>query len=313
MNNYTTLILGAGSSADFGIPLGYGLKRYFQGDFELQLNELCKNQYGEILLSEYEIYLNDAERIHKLFDTMNFPSIDNLISYNPRLATTAKIGISMHLGKAVKNCDIKSINTDWVSIFFHKYLAKITADSDISKVDFSNLKIITFNYENIFKNRFEFLLNHFTEKLSAEEVSKYINSLEIKHVYGELNLSSFNNTSDYRNFDNHKNASNDIYAIFEERDVIDDSYLNILRNSSNIYILGFDFDEYNCNKIFFNQKLISLTKSLTLYCCTYKFGEHRYQILKDKLSNFDLFKSQPQNKFYLLNNINCQGFISDSF
>jgi hypothetical protein len=239
----TVLILGAGSSAHAGYPLGRELVA--------QLCALRRQPSIDGLPANWE-----ADRVRAFLQRLSYSdpgSIDAFLEANRTDGDLGKFLIAQQLKKS-EDMDrlFPPSDAGWYRYAFDRLLIK-------GKPDFasSQLAIITFNYDRSLEAYFLTRLQ--TQfRLSEKEATEILRSLSIVHVHGILGeYPAF----PYRASTNPEELialSRQIQIIHELTDT-DDGFCNdqfrmaneLLRHSERIYFLGFGFHRDNLRRLRF--------------------------------------------------------------
>lgn len=284
MSNQTTIILGAGASVDYGYPTGESL-------IDNIINKNNKNDRYVATFIDDEQKLEQADVFCKNLDQFDPISIDRYLSMH------SKNEELVHIGKLLITCEI--ISKQETSKFtrnnknnWYKYLFDYVFEGNDFEKKLKNnaFKIVTFNYdlslEYFFHSRLEQI-----PTLDKEDAWKiFCNFLEkVHHVYGSVynyknvhadgfgGVSCNDEASDCRYTFIRKKIYNSIChlplkqtnlrIIGEERSLKNTpeimSIRSYLEQSNNIYILGFGFDDVNCDIIGLDhQNLSTFSKNI---------------------------------------------------
>lgn len=203
-------IVGAGASADFGLPLGEGLKEQISNliNFKFENGHLKSGNaaireaimYGcrqnTLEPADHNAYFRAGRLIAESMPLA--PSIDNFVETHkadPYVTRMAKIAIvtailnSERSSKLWRNpatdraIDFKSASTSWLGVFFKQLIEG--ADLEKIKQRLSNTKFIVFNYDRCIEH---FLYNAIQKYLnvSAQIAAETLKELSVTHPYGSL-------------------------------------------------------------------------------------------------------------------------------
>jgi len=208
----TVLILGAGASKIFGLPLGAELRNQIANDLELKFDE-----WGQRLVSgSYEIV--EALRVlnrtpegragninpHRaaaveISDAMPFSSsIDEYIERHaddPLKATCAKLAIAKAILEAERSSSLyvdpysgdsrlhQNASNTWLAHFLRD-LTRARNRGNVAEA-FENLTVINFNYDRCFE-QFVFDWLQMIYRLDRQQARAIISELQIYHPYGRL-------------------------------------------------------------------------------------------------------------------------------
>ena len=303
----TLLILGAGTSAPYGYPLGTDLirkikERLRSSDTAIIGSDLCPvngpraNHENYPILEEFIDRLEgaDPDSIDKFLQTLN---------YNPKLIDIGKAALTEALlvdenKEKLKNPD--DPNDNW---YFHLWNIMNDNCPDIENFPSDKLSIITFNYDLSFEEYFfTSMKNHFPPNLSKESIIEKMP--KIIHVYGSLGELDWQ-SDEGRKYGIQKDwyrkkligISKGISTVYERlrdpkfRSDIQDA----LNNSEQVVFLGFGYRRENMEILGFPNKN---PDSIRSYGSSYKFTkkelnliEHTYKgiTLRDLNKNWKTF------------------------
>lgn len=243
----TTLVLGAGSSLAMGYPLGSGLRRKI----------LALATHDEATLT-FRIESGLQHKQNELWDFLDAFSKSQALSIDSFLARRSEfMAIGKHAIAAVMlACEAPNQlhETDHPD-HWYQYLFHGLAKDDWASVDFSNLSIVTFNYDRSLE---EYLLQSLmaSYKKTRDEACAKLRELEIVHVYGALGNAEpwSSNYLEYGlGFDASRclAAATSIEVIPEGRDnapsVI--KARDLLHKADVLAVLGFGFDALNLKRL----------------------------------------------------------------
>lgn len=212
LSNETTLILGAGSSLTFGLPLGADLKNQIADAIDIYMSDFGRN----LTRGDYEIvkafrviakagdgdgsninrYLSAASEIADALPVC--ASIDDYIERhagNSLYEVCAKIGIAHCILNAERksklHCDpnrndppdLRTLSGSWIDQFLQLTTRGCRAD-DLPSA-FSKLHVINFNYDRCFEY-FAFFWLKRVYKLSDNVTQEVLSEINIVHPYGSL-------------------------------------------------------------------------------------------------------------------------------
>jgi hypothetical protein len=267
----TTLILGAGASAPYKYPTGFGLTQKIlalEGNIELL------------------IYFSDQNTplVRKFFQSFRMStatSIDSFVAKNPQYTEVARTAIAMVLME-MEDHEVffnHTINDHW-----YRYLVNKLCPDSWDAFDPSRLRIVTFNYDVSLEFFLATAVSHMYGKGAADVIEK-LARLEIVHVYGKLDRplgtygqikTDMDPSDEKTEITKHdvKKASAGIHLMGEGRE--DTRHLqtiqHIIHSSDQIGILGFGFDAVNIDRIFggkgfsvpeHGRKLFATTKGMS--------------------------------------------------
>lgn len=246
ISNQTILILGAGASEPYGMPLGSGLKERI---LDIGLGRSGGKPFTSITARE------DLGRFTAAFHASRLFSIDAFLANRPEFSEIGKLCIAAVMLDAEANSPFarNAIPPDWMDYLWNRIAAGTSWDT----LYMSNLAVITFNYDRLLET---FLLRAMmgTFPIKQEEAIQRLSTLRVEHVYGSLGpLWGAAQPSDVVPFGAavdsaliHKAAKN-IQVIPESRDDAP-SFKRAqawLKEADRICVLGFGFDELNVRRL----------------------------------------------------------------
>lgn len=202
----TVFVIGAGASAEFGLPVGWELTQ------TIRENCLIPDAYTSIKRPPNKIwnflkdkYRDQKDRYSASADALNqirngidsAESIDEYVfrySDNELIAEIAKLQIAYAISKSESKSalfesdrqkpDISKVDTSWIWQFWKSLIRGIKA-TELDKIG-QNITIICFNYDRCIEHYFEHALNRSFPEVSVEDARKIIKQIEILHPYGKL-------------------------------------------------------------------------------------------------------------------------------
>lgn len=245
INHKTVLVLGAGASVAVGYPVGAGLRQKL-----LQIYD-PGNRTAVIVAG----LMNDPEQLSSFVQAFKFSqmmSIDAFLARRPEFMDIGKRAIATVLLQCEgPDAPFNEQHED----SWYKYLFNAIAAESWEALDFSNLQIISFNYDRSLEHYLFIALQNAYGK-PPEEVLAKLASLSILHIYGTLGA-TLPNLGGY--FVYGKGADREtVFAAAQMLRVIpegrsDDVVLRMARdqltNASRIAFLGFGFDPTNLQRL----------------------------------------------------------------
>jgi len=329
----TTIIIGAGASADFGIPLGNSLfsqikddafwiaadnrnLHHPEGDSKRQtlvnlIIHLNKNQIydlGEIL----EQACNFRDRCGNFL----YASIDRFMRENPSCAEFSKILISLNLMQAlysrvgdsprwIRQENHLNISTgkprNWIAAFA-AHVRDGLDDPEEFHQHYKNfpLRIISFNYEDIFEQAFEYFLR--TGELYSDFT--LAPSIHIHHCYGKMpSLPKI--SSDYYSLIIENSKS--IKTIFEAEDPIPDEYGKRIFLDDAVYFLGFSCDKENLRFLGLNTP-----EPKSIYVHSFN-GDNRMKNILKSSGVINIASGSPNKSKSICEFIDVDGVFEENF
>ena len=265
----TVFIIGAGASAELGLPPGSDLKQTISEAvrFRFDLNEQVSGD-RDLYQSMCGSLGQDVGRYTKLGDYLAdmvplYPSIDealNFFSTAPDVVRLGKFAIahfilrgehsSMLCYKPGQKCTIDAAANTWLAPFLSMAISPLTRE----QIDgaFKNVTIINFNYDRTIERYLELALKG-TAKMGEKEAISIIQNIRIIRPYGSLG--PLRSGKDDVIFGGHEHGgNNDLVKIsaniltFTEPHSGGDTHAQIkdaISGAKVIVILGFGFHQQN--------------------------------------------------------------------
>lgn len=217
----TVLILGAGASYQFGLPLGIDLKSTIADDLRIMFDEFgrgLKSGCPHIVEALRILTRNPdtgergdinphravAVRISQAMRPSG--SIDEYVERHrndPKYAECAKLAIAKAILEGERNSTLHSDYFDeddfvgenaetWLSMMLRDLTKRLTSDSIINAFD--NLFVVNFNYDRCFEH-FTFLWLKQMYGFADQEAGEICSRIAIYHPYGKLADLPFENPS----------------------------------------------------------------------------------------------------------------------
>ena len=267
----TTILVGAGASAEFGLPTGEAIYREASEENRNVRRERADNE-AQFLSSfgEFLAFSNDGPAQVEFWDMVphlqSSPaySIDLYAYYNPSRSRVAKYYTVWALIK--RHFQINSNRThidgsiwrygqryypwhkpylddpfrrpNWLGVLTNQFLAGARSPDDLRKND---LTFVTLNYDRVIEETFgEFVRSH---EMFADTPDEFLPS--VIHVHGKLDEIS----NESLNFQFYKNQVEKIQFILDSLEETPPAAvvaIERLKESASIYSIGFAFEENNC-------------------------------------------------------------------
>ncbi|NTA82591.1 hypothetical protein G6L13_19020 [Agrobacterium tumefaciens] len=205
----TVFVIGAGASAEFGLPVGWQLLKTIKDNchFELDMWRQLKDgptaifrHYERVFgretedgLQQFLLRLKACEQIKLGIDSAD--SIDEYIyrySGNPIISEVGKLQIAYAISLAEKNSTLArgfvdyppSLDETWIWSFTKALINGIRAD-DVNQIG-QNITIICFNYDRCIEHYLEHALARSFEDLTPKAAREIVSNINIIHPYGWL-------------------------------------------------------------------------------------------------------------------------------
>lgn len=267
----TVFVVGAGASAEFGLPVGWKLlekirdNSYFQFDGGQSPSKGNRRIYETV----HGKYMRDPKNLTKAFMTFGdinrgvetAGSIDEYInrySDDPLIAELGKIQIAHAIleaegksnlipsgGKESDGINWANAQNTWISNFARVLFDGVRAN-EINRIG-EGITIICFNYDRCIEHYLEHAIQRGYRGIDGETARKIVANMEIIHPYGSLGpLSQLAYGKPLANADLYRVAENLITwsESVEDRTVIERMKSSIA-HAQNIVFLGFAFANQN--------------------------------------------------------------------
>jgi len=291
-NSKTVVIVGAGASYEFNLPVGNKLMELISEDLFV-FGEIENQQLRDTWLNGHfkKVQETTALTYQQLFDASSkissglqyAQSIDNFLHsnmVNPAIVVAGKLAIANIIVKEELNSTLyrgtlkkppQKLQTgvkegdSWLHRFFKIMTSNKSFDEFI--VSLSNVTFVSFNYDRCIQQFFWIAVHAlFTTTKNARERAQ--EALNIEYVYGnvgefeyDLERTNFGNIDDLASFQNILDA---IRTFTEgESEGIRERIRDKIDNANNLLILGFGFIPINTDLIFqgkqFGHKIVLST------------------------------------------------------
>lgn len=256
------LVLGAGSSYGFGLPLGN----------ELRHRILNLEHRKEGVDAGFTYSAESRRELHRFLLTFRHSSEDSIDSFLARNGDEfGDIGKRAIAAVLLASENVEKFFTDENDDPWQRYFLRILASPNRwEEVDFSAVKIISFNYDRSLEH---FLLVSLQAKFGKQrdEVRQKLRELEIVHVYGSLGA-PYPGDGGYISYgrpvseESVAAAAEFLKVIPEGRDT-DASLVRareILVEAKRLVFLGFSFDPTNIERLHFDGTCCDVVRSKSL-------------------------------------------------
>lgn len=275
----TVFVVGAGASAEFGLPVGSQLLAIIKNNCNIVLNQWGAFQHGsrEVFehydriygrqhsskIAEFNLRLTKSWQIRDGIESAD--SIDEYIfrySSDPIIAEVGKLHIAHAISLAESDSllsadngsqfEVRKADETWIWTFAKALMNGVRAE-EVDRIG-ENITIICFNYDRCIEHYLEYALRRGFHDLTAEKAREIVGRINIIHPYGWLgDLEKFPYGA-ARQFP--QMAENIITWSESIRDPeIVSKMKNAIETASQLVFLGFGFaaqnmDLLNCNRAF---------------------------------------------------------------
>lgn len=315
MNEPLVIVLGAGASKEFGLPLGSELIVEIAKYCDFKLKDFGKWTGGDDDLAEairqaahlnhgsLNDYRNAAISIVQRSKAAN--SIDDLISSakdEPLVAEVGKLAIARCLLEAEKKSrlyvdktnfknqmNFDGINETWLSELFKLIFSSATFEDAIEKL--KKIKIISFNYDRCVKF---YLFNIFKIKYEKTdlEIAEALANLEILFPYGTLGFLDFEKNQNTKSVefgggysDEIIKAANNLKTYSEATNSSSEQILkirDIIKSANTLVFLGLAFHQQNLDLLYGESPIVE-SNNKTVIASTYKISKFDSESLMENL------------------------------
>lgn len=317
LREHVTLILGAGSSVVFGLPLGVELKNQIAESIYLYYDDFGRSlERGSHEIAEaFRLIAQKDDRLRGDTNTLikaardiadALPmcgSIDDYIerhSGHHEYELCAKLGIAHCIlkserGSALRADPYKS-NSPQLSAFegcwLSEFLQIVTRRSSAKalKEAFSKITVVNFNYDRCF-DQFTYFWLIAVYKLSQQEAADILSSIEIIHPYGSIGNIPYIDRSGVIFGDDPSGTelisiAKNIRTYSESAGERDRStaIAEALTKTKKIIFLGFAFHEQNMSLLASNVREAQPSPR-HIFACTYGLSSARWEISRNRLSS----------------------------
>lgn len=248
MEEYTALVIGAGASKPYGLPLGVELRD--------QVAKLRPTQHLERILAVSNLDRNDLVQFQQSLKHSGEPTVDKFIDRRPEYSILGKTAMAVCLLKAENPIRLQAGDCP-KDHWLEKLWARIRKDSwsDFKK---TRLRIINFNYDRLVEYYLTMVLcSNFL--IRPSQAFEWITNEMIVHPHGTLGLGEIRTLDDIIAFGEAFSESR-IYAARQSMFTIQDAEeqsrefnhaRSILKQSKSIVFAGFGYHDENMKRMGF--------------------------------------------------------------
>lgn len=246
----TTLVLGAGASAPYGLPVGSELRA--------QICALPRDVTPLLRLvheTDGDVFVN----FRKAFERSGLQSIDSFLARNVQFEELGCTAIAACLLFSEQSKRLRysgeQLNTDWYGYLWNEMVDGVT---DIEQlVNCNNVSFITFNYDRSLEAFLQDAIQ-FSFNLSPERAWELRRKFPIHHIYGSLgdigpSLSGYGidgRDEAILKAKQLRSAASSIRVMPIQRQTdVDTEAQSLLHEAQQIAILGFSFDAINVSRL----------------------------------------------------------------
>lgn len=333
------IVLGAGASTTFGLPLGSVLRDDIAKSLNIRFGDFNSNQEsGSPLIVEAlktrgrQLGLNSVkEFVHagrEICEALPLcASIDDVIERHAGrddYTLCAKLAIAETILRyerrsglwqdpnKISSPDLSKFDGAWISSLL-QLITRGCAPSNL-KDAFSRLRVIIFNYDRCFE-QFSFLWLKRVYRITDEEAAECLKAAKIVHPYGTVGKLPFQISNRgvpigcNVNADDLLDISNGIFTYSESRDSIEDkiSIDDIVDNSRVFCFFGFAFHGQNIKLL--TSEGSTLFNTRHVYSTDVAVPEPRWITIKSRLSQ--CLNTPDQHLFLNRSPSSCENLLND--
>lgn len=312
----TVLVLGAGASKDFGLPLGMELKQHIEGELNIRFNEFgSRLETGSpIMVDAFRIlaqrqdtradinpYLHASREIASAMPLCT--SIDDYLEKHQGLGlyeSCGKLAIakcilesertSILYSRRRESSEIQpsSISLSWMTSFMQTATRGVPR-SDINGA-FQNLIVVNFNYDRCFEI-FAYNWLKTTYRLTDAEAIDVVENIDIVRPYGSIGAIPWRIGVNGVEFGSDVTGEKLIrmsenirtYSESVSNNLMSSSAINRIYQSRCIVFLGFAFHRQNMK--FFDLLEDSPPFSRHIFACRYGIPDPRWEVIKNRIGS----------------------------
>lgn len=182
----SVFILGAGSSSDFGFPLGQNLRNEIINTFSNPNHQNVQNVAQAIcepFPNEFKDYIPTITKFaQKLHDDGDY-SIDAFLErFQESFLVIGKLAIAQVLARHEIEGGISRTVDNWYRIVY----SRMKKGASLDTFHQNKVAFINFNYDRSLEHFLYTSLLSFHEKIREEHVKDIISRIPIIHLYGQL-------------------------------------------------------------------------------------------------------------------------------
>lgn len=339
----TVFVIGAGASAEVGLPTGEKLKELISDSLDIEYDIVGKVSRGSKSIGESikemcnesensDLYQKEVDEYMIIFKKIrNFlhlsPSIDNFIDShreNKRFSLCGKLAILQNILESERqsklffdNRKTSGLSYEVIkSTWYEKYFHLITEGSDKNEAREKILKssFIIFNYDRCFEHFMYNALKDFYA-LSDDEAVELMEAMNIIHPYGDVGELPYSRNGDTVRFGADINNPKILLSLsariktftegVDEEKIIE-HISNMIHNAQKIIFLGFAFHPINMS--LFRSKDTNNNRIVPrCYFTSYQISDFNTEIIRQNIAKlFNISTHQlPYNQEYF-NSCSCK-------
>lgn len=260
----TVFILGAGTSSDFGFPLGEKLRQEIIQKFIEPHSQTYKDieSIAKVLCGQWPDEFKDyipaiTKFAYQLKHNAGYTIDEFLERFKESYLLVGKLAITLILTK-YENHNLLYDSDNW----YRRIYRQMSQAAEIDTFHQNKVAFITFNYDRSLEHFLYTSLLNFSEKMTENRVKEIISRIPIIHIYGQLDPLPWQD-SQGRAYGSSitlgqlKKYKENISIIFEKiTEKINANFqqaVDLLKEAERIYVLGFGFHPINMERLKLNE------------------------------------------------------------
>ena len=336
----TLIVLGAGASKDFKLPLGEGLKEEIRKKLDIKFPDFGQNlESGDYKIVEaYRLLAQSEPKARDITPYLEaslkiaaaMPHCDSIDDYlekhqgNPLYEVCGKIAIARCILEAESNSTLApknrqpdptksaSFTTSWMSSFMRTVTKGVTRANIASAFD--EMLIVNFNYDRCFEIyayhwlRISYVLDH-------AEAADVVNKIQMIRPYGYLGPlpTITGDTGVGFGQDPSPRLLIDIssavktYSESNQYNSVTEAIASFLAKAKKIAFFGFAFHDQNMK--FFDIPRPTVPLPRHVFASTYEIPQPRWTLINDSLQK--CFKMEPRHLYSHGHDGDCSAFFKE--
>ncbi len=309
-NRPTVLIIGAGASAEFNMPVGadlmgrimFSLGSNGELGTQVSLAQRMRDCLGTDRAAEL---LQLAPRLAAVVS--QFVSMDealHFLSAEPDVVELGKLAISHEIMKAERDSHlykamqgnkgrVTASNNSWARLFLRIALSA-SRRQEIPKL-FASVSVIDFNYDRVFPQYLYWALQH-NLQIPADVASGCVNGLKVFHPYGSLGQLEWQSAPTYLPFGSDQGSlaeiASRIRTYTEDNSDLGTGQIGAaVQNAKVIIVIGFGFHKQNIDLL---SSPLSPVRNAQTFMTVYGINSPNHSVIKSKMQAAFKCEYEPQ-------------------
>jgi hypothetical protein len=283
----TLLVLGAGSSLDYGYPSGPELVTKIVDGFSAYAQSLANNiGIPPELFASRDGFIEQAQKFTDLLREVRPDSIDAFLSrHNPDFDRIGAIAIAWQILTSEQisgdsNFSRRHHNRDNWQRYYFGQMAEGLYKTHVTEVLPFNTSVITFNYDRSFEASY---LHYFSKNFKENDQNHIQDGMTVHHVYGCIapEKEKFTGYVRTQGLNNLIEASKLIEVMYRSRGLLSEripNYKEWIQQFERVFFLGFAYDDTNMQMLGFPGVLRS---GMTVYGTAHKLPAGKLERFKN--------------------------------